>query len=102
MCLYTLNGKTRMTMDWYNCRTCRLTDGMGMCKACFENCHPNCEAYYTRVASGAFCDCHTVRCKFSDKKFVKEIKLKKEVVQRRDKMQTDKVELSEEHKEQVK
>ena len=102
MCLFTLNGKKRMTMEWYHCRTCRLQDGLGMCKACFEECHPNCDAFYVRIAQGAFCDCHTLRCKFNDKKFVKEKKLKQQVIQRREKLQTRTVELTEEHKAQVK
>lgn len=73
-----------------------------MCKACFEECHPNCEAYYSRVATGAYCDCHTLRCKFNDKKYVRDKKLKNQVIERREKMKTDKVELTEEHKADVK
>ena len=73
-----------------------------MCKACFEECHPNCEAYYSKVATGAYCDCHTLRCKFNDKKFVSKTKLQSQVVERREKMGTEKVVLTEEHKAQVK
>ena len=102
MCSYTLNGKLRMTMEFYHCRTCRLQDSLGMCKACFEECHPNCDAYFSHISDRAYCDCHTLRCKFNDKKYVKDKRLKLQVAKRRDTMQTEKVELSEEHKAQVK
>ena len=78
---------------------------MGMCKACFEECHsgPKCDSFYSRVSGSAYCDCHTLStCKFNDKNFVRDKRLKIQVHKRREKMNVDQVGLTEEHKVQVK
>ena len=78
---------------------------MGMCKACFEECHsgPKCDSFYSRVSGSAYCDCHTLpTCKFNDKNFVRDKRLKIQVLKRREKMNVDQVGLTEEHKVKVK
>lgn len=64
ICSYLTCGKKRLVMEFYKCKTCRLEGGMGMCKACFDECHPGHETYYCHKSNSAYCDCFTIKCKF--------------------------------------
>ena len=65
LCTLITNGRSYIAQPWYNCRTCGMTGGTGMCKTCAELCHTDHDCYYSYDSSGCYCDCHDHnKCQF--------------------------------------
>jgi Putative zinc finger in N-recognin (UBR box) len=38
-CTYNLHGPAYVTQSWFECTTCSLNDGKGVCEPCAKSCH---------------------------------------------------------------
>ena len=101
VCTYITHKKEYIQQEWYKCKTCRLEGNTGTCKACFDDCHKGHDTYFFKMATGFFCDCFTVRCKFQQPNYLRDKNEKKEVQKMREAMETDKIELTEEQKSAI-
>ena len=69
-----------------------------MCKACFDDCHPGHEAYDSGKTGNMYCDCFTVKCKFQAPNYIRDKRERQEVIKMRESLDTDKLEVTEEHR----
>ena len=56
-CTYRATGPVYKPQTWYNCSTCGLTGGEGVCKPCAETCHRGHALSAEKTSSGFYCDC---------------------------------------------
>lgn len=56
-CTYAVIGSINIEQKWYECRTCQLTDGKGICEFCHERCHAGHDTYFCGYSFRSFCDC---------------------------------------------
>ncbi|CAB4062605.1 UBR4 [Lepeophtheirus salmonis] len=56
LCTYSQTQKEFVFQHWYNCHTCRMVDGSGVCTICAKVCHADHDVTYSKHGS-FFCDC---------------------------------------------
>ena len=60
-CTFAYTGKTRIKQDYYQCKTCNLKNGFGVCIQCSKVCHKFHDLIFIKNKddSDFFCDCGT-------------------------------------------
>uniref|UniRef100_A0A0M3HTT2 UBR-type domain-containing protein n=1 Tax=Ascaris lumbricoides TaxID=6252 RepID=A0A0M3HTT2_ASCLU len=61
LCTYRTTEKQFILQHWYNCYTCGMIDGEGVCSVCAVNCHRGHDISYSKQGS-FFCDCGAKGC----------------------------------------
>ncbi|CAK9290710.1 unnamed protein product [Gordionus sp. m RMFG-2023] len=56
ICTFTFTNKEFIEQHWYNCHTCSMVDGVGVCSPCARICHKGHDVTYSKYGS-FFCDC---------------------------------------------
>lgn len=56
LCTFTTTQKEFINQHWYNCHTCNMVDGVGVCTVCAQVCHRGHDVTYSKHGS-FFCDC---------------------------------------------
>lgn len=54
LCTYSATGKNFVQQHWYNCFTCNMIDGEGVCSVCAVNCHKDHDLSYRLMRSEIF------------------------------------------------
>uniref|UniRef100_A0A1I7VYD8 Zinc finger in N-recognin family protein n=1 Tax=Loa loa TaxID=7209 RepID=A0A1I7VYD8_LOALO len=61
LCTFASTAKEFVQQHWYNCYTCGMVEGEGVCSVCAVNCHRNHDLSYSKFGS-FFCDCGAKGC----------------------------------------
>ncbi|VDK48981.1 unnamed protein product, partial [Gongylonema pulchrum] len=61
LCTFAATGKRFAEQHWYNCFTCNMINGEGVCSVCAVNCHRGHDLAYSKYGS-FFCDCGAKGC----------------------------------------
>lgn len=61
ICTFEASGKKFIVQKWYNCKTCNLINGLGMCEVCVSRCHKGHDIICRGVSNRFFCDC-PIKC----------------------------------------
>ncbi|CAG9534494.1 unnamed protein product [Cercopithifilaria johnstoni] len=61
LCTFASTAKQFVQQHWYNCYTCGMVEGEGVCSVCAVNCHRGHDLSYSKFGS-FFCDCGEKGC----------------------------------------
>uniref|UniRef100_A0A158Q763 UBR-type domain-containing protein n=1 Tax=Elaeophora elaphi TaxID=1147741 RepID=A0A158Q763_9BILA len=61
LCTFASTAKQFVQQHWYNCYTCGMVEGEGVCSVCAVNCHRGHDLSYSKFGS-FFCDCGAKGC----------------------------------------
>uniref|UniRef100_A0A915PMF8 UBR-type domain-containing protein n=1 Tax=Setaria digitata TaxID=48799 RepID=A0A915PMF8_9BILA len=61
LCTFASTAKQFIQQHWYNCYTCGMVEGEGVCSVCAVNCHRGHDLSYSKFGS-FFCDCGAKGC----------------------------------------
>ncbi|KAM3720367.1 Auxin transport protein BIG [Dirofilaria immitis] len=61
LCTFASTAKQFVQQHWYNCYTCGMIEGEGVCSVCAVNCHRGHDLSYSKFGS-FFCDCGAKGC----------------------------------------
>ncbi|VDK62634.1 unnamed protein product [Onchocerca ochengi] len=61
LCTFASTAKQFVQQHWYNCYTCCMVEGEGVCSVCAVNCHRGHDLAYSKFGS-FFCDCGAKGC----------------------------------------
>ncbi|VDM95152.1 unnamed protein product [Thelazia callipaeda] len=61
LCTFAATANQFIQQHWYNCYTCNIVEGEGVCSVCAVNCHRGHDLSYSKFGS-FFCDCGAKGC----------------------------------------